>query len=238
MIGPQFKCGPICIRSKQMSLENKIGYTFKDKKLLKTALSHSSYAHETKGQESNERIEYLGDAVLELVISEYLYSNYQKLTEGEMTKTRAYTVCEESLSKVANNYGFSDFLLVGGSEEAMGGRFRQSLLADAVEALIGAIYLDGGIEEVKNFIIPNLKNTIEEYIKEGNRDYKTQLQEKLQKNGDVKIEYNIIEENGPAHEKYFKVSVSCNGKVIGTGEGKSKKEAEMEAARIGLMKSE
>jgi ribonuclease-3 len=154
-----------------------------------------------------------------------------------MTKTRAYTVCEESLSKVANNYGFSDFLFVGGSEEATGGRFRSSILSDTVESVIGAIYLDGGIEEVKKFIIPNLKGTIEEYIKEGNRDYKTQLQEKLQKNGDVKIEYNIIEENGPAHEKYFKVSVACNGNVIGIGEGKSKKEAEMEAARIGLMKS-
>lgn len=219
-----------------MGLEENIGYCFKNKKLLKTALSHTSYAYEHKGQENNERVEYLGDAVLELIVSEYLYHKYPDLPEGEMTKTRAYAVCEQSLAQVANRYSFSDFLLVGKCEVVTDGKHRPSILADAVEAVIGAIYLDGGMESAKHFILPNLESTIEEYIKQGNKDYKTQLQEKLQVNGDVKIEYIVLEESGPDHDKNFKVKVMCNEKEIGIGEGKSKKEAEMEAAKRALGK--
>ena len=217
-------------------LENKIGYKFNNIKLLELAMSHTSYANETKGKESNERIEYLGDAVLELISSEYIYKTYPKLPEGEMTKTRAYAVCEDSLAIVANRYSFSDFLRVGKCEVMSEGRYRASILADAVEATIGAIYLDGGYESAKKFILPNLIPQIEEYIKNGNKDYKTQLQEKLQVNGEVKIEYRLISEKGPDHAKTFEVEVYCNNDLLGAGEGKSKKDAEMNAAKVALDK--
>ena len=135
------------------SLQDKINYNFKNDKLLELALTHTSYANEIKGRESNERIEFLGDAILELISSEYIYLNYPKLSEGEMTKTRAYAVCEESLAELENNYGFSDFLLVGKCEEKIDGRYRNSILADSVEAVIGAIFLDGWLDEAKNFIL-------------------------------------------------------------------------------------
>lgn len=217
-----------------MSLEEKIGYQFKNKELLHLALSHTSYANEEANGQSNERIEYLGDAVLELISSEYIYKTYPKLPEGEMTKTRAYAVCEDSLAKVANKYDFSDYLLVGKCEGKVDGKYRNSILADAVEAVIGAIFLDSGIDEAKAFILLNIIPQIEEYIKNGNKDYKTQLQEKLQANGDVKIEYKLIEESGPDHDKKFVVEVYCNGEFLGRGEGRSKKEAEMLAAKKAL----
>lgn len=217
-----------------MSLEEIIGYNFKNKDLLHVALSHTSYANETKNAQSNERIEYLGDAVLELISSEYIYKTYPNLPEGEMTKTRAYAVCEDSLAKVANKYDFSEYLLVGKCEAMVNGRYRNSILADAVEAVIGAIFLDAGIEKAKEFILPNIIPQIEDYIKNGNKDYKTQLQEKLQVHGDVKIEYKLVEEKGPDHEKIFVVEVYCNDKLLGKGEGRSKKEAEMHAAQTAL----
>lgn len=217
-------------------LEEKIGYKFKNISLLELAMSHTSYANEIKGKESNERIEYLGDAVLELISSEYIYKTYYKLSEGEMTKTRAYAVCEESLAYVANKYSFSDFLRVGKCELMHEGKYRSSILADAVEATIGAIFLDGGYESAKAFILPNLIPQIEEYIKNGNRDYKTQLQEKLQENGEVKIEYRLVCEKGPDHAKTFEVEVYCNNVLLGAGEGKSKKDAEMNAAKEALAK--
>lgn len=216
------------------SLEDKIQYRFKNTSLLEVAMSHTSYANELKGKESNERIEYLGDAVLELIASEYIYKTYSKLPEGEMTKTRAYAVCEDSLAKVANKYGFSDFLQVGKCESMVNGRYRNSILADAVEATIGAIYLDGGFEAAKKFILPNIIPQIEEYIKNGNKDYKTQLQEKLQVHGEVKIEYRLVGEKGPDHAKTFTVEVYCNNILLGNGEGKSKKDAEMNAAKTAL----
>lgn len=215
-------------------LEDKIQYHFKNRTLLELAMSHTSYANELKGKESNERIEYLGDAVLELISSEYIYKTYSKLPEGEMTKTRAYAVCEDSLAMVANKYSFSDFLQVGKCEGMTNGRYRNSILADAVEATIGAIYLDGGYEEAKKFILPNIIPQIEEYIKNGNRDYKTQLQEKLQVRGEVKIEYRLVDEKGPDHAKIFTVEVYCNEVLLGNGEGKSKKDAEMNAAKLAL----
>ena len=217
-----------------MTLEDKIGYNFKNKKLLEIALTHTSYANENKGKMHNERIEFLGDAVLEVVTSEYLYLNYPNLTEGEMTKTRAYSVCEDSLAEVAFKYGFSDFLHVGRCEEKVNGSYRNSILADSVEAVMGAIFLDSGIEEVKRFILPEMERKIEEYLRSGGKDYKTRLQEKLQVHGDVKIEYRIVKEEGPEHDKTFEVEVYCNGKLLGTGIGKSKKEAEMEAAKKAL----
>lgn len=215
-------------------LQRKINYTFKDEKLLKLALTHTSYANETKRGESNERIEFLGDAILELISSEYIYINYPKLSEGKMTKTRAYAVCEDSLAELANNFGFSDFLLVGKCEEKINGRYRNSILADSVEAVIGAIFLDGGLEEAKNFILFWIVKKVKEFLTKGSNDYKTILQEKLQVHGDVKIEYKIINETGPEHDRLFTSEVFCNGKSLGKGNGKSKKEAEMEAAKEAL----
>lgn len=214
----------------EMELENLIGYEFKNKDLLTLAITHSSYAHENGKKEYNEKIEYLGDAVLELISSEYIFRTYSKLSEGEMTKARAYAVCEESLAEVANRYGFSDFLRVGKCESKVDGRYRNSILADSVEAVIGAIYLDSGIEEAKKFILPNIKERLEDFVTKGNKDYKTQLQEILQVNGDVKIEYRIIDSYGPEHDKVFVSEVFVNGKVLGKGKGRNKKEAEMEAA--------
>ena len=156
-----------------MDLEEVINYKFKNKTLLDTALTHSSYAHENDVEYYNERIEYLGDAVLELIASEYIYVNYPNLAEGEMTKARAYSVCEESLAALANKYSFSDFLKVGKCEAKKDGKYRPSILADAVEAIIGAIFLDSGLDEAKKFIIEHIANQVEICIVNGNKDYKT-----------------------------------------------------------------
>ena len=217
-----------------MDIEKIINYTFKDKKLLDIAITHSSYAHENNIDYYNERIEYLGDAVLELIASEFIYKNYPDLAEGEMTKARAYSVCEESLAELANNYGFSDFLKVGKCEAKKEGKYRSSILADAVEAIIGAIFLDGNLEKARSFIISHISKQVEICVKDGNKDYKTKLQEKLQVNGDVKIEYKICGSKGPEHNKIFIAEVYCNNKFMGRGEGKNKKEAEMEAAKEAL----
>ena len=212
-------------------LERKIEYTFTNKELLKKALTHTSYAYE-HNVESNEKLEYLGDSILEFISSVYLFQNYAHLKEGEMTKVRATVVCEKSLYKVANLHNFSDFLYLGKSEKMTGGNKRPAILADSVEAVIAAIYLDGGMEPAKKFIIDNLKDEIELATKHvGEKDYKTVLQEELQKNGEVKIEYQIINESGPDHNKTFEAQVSLNGKVLAQGKGKSKKEAEMQAAK-------
>ena len=218
------------------NLEQEIGYIFKEKSLLKTALTHTSYAYENN-VESNEKLEYLGDSILEFVSSEYLYENYKNLTEGEMTKVRATVVCETSLHKVAQKHNFSDFLYLGKSEKLSGGSTRPTILADSVEAVIAAMYLDGGIEPVKQFIISNLKDEIEIASQNvGIKDYKTVLQEKLQVHGDVKIEYNIIKETGPDHNKLFEAEVRLNGEILATGKGRTKKQAEMDAARGALEK--
>ena len=199
-------------------------------------MNHTSYANEHKGKESNERLEFLGDAVLELISSEYIFNNYPKMPEGEMTKARAYAVCEDSLAIVANKFSFSDFLHVGKCESKINGSYRNSILADSVEATIGAIFLDAGIEKAKDFILPNIIPQIEDFIENGGKDYKTKLQEKLQVHGEVKIEYRLIGERGPDHAKVFDVEVLCNGNVLGRGEGRSKKDAEMDAAKNALEK--
>ncbi len=216
------------------TIEESIGYQFKDKDLLKKALTHTSYAYENN-QESNEKLEFLGDSILEFISSKYLYQTYPELKEGEMTKVRATVVCEKSLYKVAKLHDFSDFLYLGKSEKKMGGKERPAILADSVEAVIAAIYLDGGMEEAEKFIIQNLKEDIKIATKHvGDKDYKTVLQEKLQEHGDVKIEYEIIKEQGPDHNKSFEVEVSCDGKKLAKGKGRSKKEAQMKAAKKAL----
>lgn len=217
-------------------LEESIGYTFKNKELLKKALTHTSYANENN-IESNEKLEFLGDSILEFISSKYIYGKYTKLKEGEMTKVRAAVVCEKSLHKIALMHNFSDFLYLGKSERVSGGSTRPTILADSVEAVIAAMYLDGGLEPVEKFIIENLKDDIEISTKHvGDKDYKTVLQEKLQENGEVKIEYEIIKEMGPDHDKTFVAEVKCNGEILDIGEGKSKKEAQMEAAKKALEK--
>ena len=210
--------------------EKEIGYIFRDKNLLKKALTHTSYAYENK-VESYERLEYLGDSILEFISSKYLYTNYKKLSEGEMTKVRAYSLCEDSLYTVALKHNFSDFLYLGKSEQASHGT-RKAILADTVESVIAAIYLDSNLENAEKFILDNIKEQIEYASKHvGIKDYKTVLQEKLQSSGDVSIKYNIISEKGPDHNKEFTAEVVINNKKMQTGTGKSKKAAEMEAAR-------
>ena len=216
------------------AFEQNIGYNFSNKELLKTALTHTSYAYEN-GVESNEKLEFLGDSILEFISSEFLYNNYYRLKEGEMTKVRASVVCEESLYKVAIKHNFSDFLYLGKSEKNGKTSNKKAMLADSVEAVIAAIYLDSNIEQVKKFIILNLESAIEIASKNvGIKDYKTVLQEKLQEKGTVNIKYKIISEKGPDHDKSFVAQVECNGKILGQGEGKSKKNAEMMAAKQAL----
>ena len=215
-------------------LERSLGYTFSNKDLLKKALTHTSYAYE-HSVESNEKLEFLGDSILEFISSTYLFENYSHLKEGEMTKVRATVVCEKSLYKVAKMHNFSDFLYLGKSERQSGGEDRPAILADSVEAVIAAMFLDGGIEVAEKFIIENLKDEIEIASKNvGQKDYKTVLQEKLQENGEVEIKYTILREIGPDHDKTFEAQVECDNKKLAVGTGKSKKQAEMEAARKAL----
>ena len=220
-------------------LEDEIKYDFKDKRKLLLAITHSSYANEKKGEglSSNERLEFLGDAVLNIITSDYIYKNYPALPEGELTKTRASIVCEDSLMKCARKIGLGYYLLLGKGEENTGGRARTSILSDAFEALIGAIYLDGGLEKAAEFIHGAMKdiyeniNSCKVFV-----DYKTQFQEAVQKSGEQKIVYKILAEKGPDHNKVFDVQLSVGDKIYGTGEGKSKKEAEQNAAMAALGK--
>ena len=215
-------------------LEESIQYTFKNKELLKKALTHTSYAYE-RGLESNEKLEFLGDSILEFISSRYIYTHYKKLKEGEMTKVRAEVVCEDSLYKVAVKHNFSDFILVRKSEIHNKGNLKTAILADSIEATIAAIYFDGGLEETEKFVINNLKEAIEISTRHvGMKDFKTVLQEKLQENGEVSIKYTVIKETGPDHDKVFTVKVDVNGKELATGEGKTKKHAEMNAAEEAL----
>ena len=215
-------------------IENNINYYFKNKNLLETALTHTSYANENNVS-SYEKLEFLGDGILEFISSKYLYNHFPELTEGELTKARAQVVCEDSLKNVAIKHEFYNYILVGKSERANEGNKKTAILADCVEAVIAAIYFDGGLNKAEEFIIDNLKEAMEYAAKHiGMKDYKTVLQEKLQKNGDVHIEYNIVKEEGPDHDKVFTAEVKCDGKILARGEGKSKKMAEMQAAKIAL----
>lgn len=217
-------------------LEKNIDYKFKNINLLKKALTHTSYANENH-IESNEKLEFLGDSILEFLSSKYIYNNYSFLKEGEMTKVRADVVCEKSLYKIAVKHNFSDFLFLGKSQLMSGETARPAILADSVEAVIAAIYFDSGLKQAEKFIVENLKDEIQMASKNvGMKDYKTVLQEKLQIHGDVNIKYTILEEKGPDHDKIFVAQVSCNGKKLAIGEGKNKKTAEMNAAHKALEK--
>lgn len=216
------------------NFEEKIGYSFKDRAVLKEALSHSSYANENKvyGAKCNERLEFLGDSVLGLAVSSHLFKNLE-LQEGELTKKRATIVCERSLSQAAKKINMGEFLFLGKGEEATGGRERSSILADAFEAVIGAIYIDGGMEKATEFILVLLSDIIQASMR-GNifRDHKTELQEILQSIGNgEKIRYELVDEFGPDHDKKFIMEVKFNEKVLGRGQGRTKKEAEQEAAK-------
>ncbi len=217
-------------------LENNINYKFKNKELLKNALTHTSYAFE-RNTASNEKLEFLGDSILEFISSKYLYKNFPNLSEGELTKVRATIVCEESLYKIAKKHNFDKFIFLGRSETAVHKEVRKAIMADSVEAVIAAIYFDSNLEEAERFIVENLKEEALIASKNvGQKDYKTVLQEKLQANGEVHIKYEIIKEEGPDHNKKFTAKVSCNGKALATGEGKTKKAAEMDAARKAMNK--
>lgn len=217
--------------------EEKIDYTFKNLSNLFVALTHSSYANENKDEKlkSNERLEFLGDAVLNIAISEKIYTDFSGLAEGELTKMRAAIVCEPSLMKCANQIEIGKYLLLGKGEELSGGRTRASILSDAMEALIGAIYLDGGLKNAKKFVYKVMNKTLEE-SSSGLifMDYKSQLQELIQKKSEEKITYEIIEEKGPDHNKIFVSQLKIGDNIFGIGEGKTKKEAEQNAANAAL----
>ena len=214
-------------------LEKKINYEFKDKSLLSTALTHSSYANEKGGAPYNERLEFLGDSVLGIITAEYLFKNHKDFPEGELTKVRAALVCEKALFSFAKEIDLGEYLFLGKGELNTGGRTRPSILADAFEALIAAIYLDGGMEQAKKFVLHFIVGAQEQAI-EINTDYKTKLQEIIQKNPEERIEYVTLGETGPDHDKRFIVAVKLNSNVIGKGEGKSKKKAEQIAAKEAL----
>ncbi len=204
---------------------------------MKTALTHSSFANESRDKriECNERIEFLGDSVLSLITSDYIYIQYRQTPEGELTKIRASVVCEQALFEVANSLGLSDHILLGKGEEAGGGRHRPSILADAMEAVIGALYLDGGFEVAQKFVLTYLKPKIALAAKGKTfRDYKTMLQEIVQKSKEEVLSYQLVSESGPDHDKHFAVEVLLNSNVFAKGEGRSKKEAEQMAARSAL----
>ena len=217
-------------------LEEKLGYAFKDPSLLSGALNHSSYANEHRAQKegSNERLEFLGDSVLGFVTAEFLFSLYKDLPEGDLTRLRAALVCEQSLHEVAKLLDLGKYLKLGRGEEAGGGRHRASILADAVEAVFAAVYLDGGIEAAAALIHRVLLDKEGEHARELVQDHKTALQELVQRKSGQVLAYRMIGESGPDHNKTFTAEVLLNGESIGTGKGHSKKEAEQAAARAAI----
>ena len=215
--------------------EKKIGYTFENPLLLETAFTHSSYVNEGKHErENNERLEFLGDSVLSVLVAEHLYRSFPKKTEGELTKLRASLVCDHSLAEFAKRISLGDQLVMGKGEANSGGRTRLSNLEDAFEALVGAIYLDGGLEQALRFVLSFLPKKIDLAQSERLQDYKTQLQEIIQQNPEEKLRYVMVGESGPDHDKRFSVEVCLNSNVIGRGSGKSKKQAEQSAAKQAL----
>ncbi|MBQ9964540.1 MAG: ribonuclease III [Clostridia bacterium] len=212
----------------------KIGYTFQNPQLLENALTHSSYANEgNRGLKSNERLEFLGDSVLGFITAGYLFSHADG-QEGELTRLRASLVCEKALSSYARQLGLGECLLLGKGEQRGGGAERASILADAFEAVIASLYLDGGLNVAETFILPFLKEELSHQRRPQFRDYKTALQEIVQQNPEERLEYELKGESGPDHNKRFTVEVHLNSNVIGTGRGRSKKEAEQLAAREAL----
>ncbi len=214
-----------------LEIKKNLNVEINNLELLQIAITHSSYANE-RNIRFNERLEFLGDTVLELVISEYLFSNNKNESEGYLTKIRALIVCENSLFEVAKKWNLGKYIYMSKGEELTGGRTRVSILADAVEAIIAAIYLDRGIEVIREFILSNFEFIIKKAI--DNKiilDYKTKLQEILQKDGEVNICYNLLKFEGPPHRREFYVEILINGKSMGSGVGYSKKDAEQKAAK-------
>lgn len=216
------------------ALEEKLGYEFQDRRLLENALTHSSCANESRGRlSSNERLEFLGDSILGMVVAEHLYRNHPDLPEGDLTRTRAALVCEESLVEVAKELSLGEYLRLGKGEEAGGGRRRPSIQADAVEAVLAAVYLDGGIGSARKIIQRYiLCREIEGLTRP--RDYKTALQELVQRESGQVLKYRLTGSEGPDHDKRFFVEVDLNGTPIGSGKGHSKKEAEQMAAKSAI----
>ena len=218
-------------------LEEKIGYRFKNNHLLKTALTHSSFANEHKDRSyvSNERLEFLGDSVLGMTVAEHLYKNYPDMDEGRMTRLRAELVCETSLVGVANILDLGTHIRFGKGEEISGGRKRPSILADGVESILAAIYLDTGMEQARAFVNRFILSGLTDELNLSTSDYKTALQELVQQSGQHVLLYELVGEKGPDHKKTFTARVTLNGKELGSGSGKSKKEAEQASAHAALI---
>jgi ribonuclease-3 len=219
-------------------LEERIGYTFKNKELIRNALTHSSYSNEIKHKEKvdcNERLEFLGDSVLSLIVSDYIYKSYNQFDEGVLTRVRANVVCESSLFDLASEFDLGDFLYLGHGELLSEGRKRRSIIADAFEAVLAAIYLDGGMEKARKFLLPRIKNSIERAATGTNEDYKSMLQKIVQQTPEEILEYELVSEEGPPHDRYFTFNVKLNSNILGTGRGRSKREAEQLAAREALI---
>lgn len=220
------------------TLEERLGYQFKNRDLLENALTHSSYAneHRDEGKTSNERLEFLGDSVLGMVVADHLYREHPNMPEGELTRTRAALVCEESLVEVARALDLGKYLRLGKGEDSGGGRERPSILADATEAVLAAVYLDGGVAQARRTIRALILGNEEELS--ASRDYKTALQELIQRESGQKLTYILVGEKGPDHAKCFSVEVRLNGETVGAGEGRTKKAAEQSAAKaaIGALK--
>lgn len=218
-----------------------IGYNFREVEYLENALTHSSFANERKSKgisyPSNERLEFLGDAVLQIVISEYLYKHFKNYSEGALTKIRQYLVCEKTLASIASDINLGDYIHVGRGEELTDCRNRPKVLADTLEALVGAIYLDSGsfaVDGARNAILRLFKSEIENAEKMQSGDYKTMLQQLVEKDGAALLEYRVLYESGPDHKKQFTVEAIVNNNVVGQGSAGTKKDAEMQAARAAL----
>lgn len=219
-----------------MELEEKIGYTFRNPQLLEQALTHSSFANEGKKHgHNNERLEFLGDSVLSVIVARHLFLTYKDLPEGELTKLRASLVCEKALDVFAGQIGLGKYLRLGKGEEMTGGRERPSILADAFEALLAAIYIDGGYEAAQTFVLGFIPRNLDIRRKNKLSDYKTALQEIIQQNREERVEYVLVDEHGPDHAKVFTAEVLLNTNVIGRGTGSSKKQAEQNAAHEALL---
>lgn len=217
------------------SLESKLDYKFNNIKLLQDALIHSSYANEMRGNTySNERLEFLGDSVLSIIVSEHIYNKYPSMPEGELTRLRASLVCEKSLCAFSRELSIGEYLKLGKGEDKNGGRERDSILADAFEAVLAAIYLDGGMDAARSHVLNTVLRDLNHHNDDAFKDYKTTLQEIIQRNPEESVTYILISESGPDHDKFFTVEVRLNSNTIGTGSGKSKKQAEQMAAKQAL----
>jgi len=226
--------GPLPIEA----LQSDIGYTYKNIELLRTAMTHSSYCNETKhGKQrlqDNERLEFLGDSVLSVLVSDYIFNSYSDLNEGDLTKTRAASVCEDSLFLLATDLKLGEYMLFGHGESSTRGRLRKSILADACEALLASMYLDGGLETARAFLLPKIIPIIDKAAKGWDTDYKSRLQKLVQQTPEEVLEYKLLEEVGPPHDRVFKTAVYLNSNMLGEGWGRTKREAEQQAAKMAL----